>query len=95
MQVIFVNYSQRNPWEDFLLQNGRHRASWSFGSKNESISADSGSDFKGFEAEEVQIRRGGEFKWTGTIILPANDRENAAKYSLIEKMADPTHQCPG
>ena len=82
IQATFVNFNERNP-------------SWSLGSKNESISANSGSDFEGFEAEEVQIRRGGEFKWTGTIILPANDRENVAKYNLIKKMAYPNHQCPG
>ena len=80
IQAVFIYLSKRNPREDFLLQNGRHPASWSLDSKTESISADSGSDFKGFEAEEVQIQRGSEFKWTETIILPANDRKNAVKY---------------
>ena len=46
------------------------------------------------EQSKFKLDEGGEFKWSGTIILSANDRENAEKYSPIKKMADPTYQCP-
>ena len=35
-----------------------------------------------------------EFKRTGSIIVPANDHENAAKYSVIKKMVDPYKPMP-